>query len=99
MNIEKNWVFFIVPIVVAIVFIFIAVVCITNAINKVECGVVSDKYYAAGYSSGEIDHSGGHYHVEPPRYFVQLEYEGKKFWFEATVDEYKRAVIGEWFER
>lgn len=76
---------------------------ISNANNKINAGVITDKQYYAGGTYYSSDKNGGHMRSDPPQYWFTIrgEKDGEtvEYSFEVTETEYNQYKIGDWFER
>lgn len=76
---------------------------IENESNRIDSGVVVDKYMNAGGTYYSSDKNGGHMHSYPPSYSFTIrgEKDGEivEYTFEVTAEEYAAYKIGEVYHR
>lgn len=76
---------------------------IENANNRIDAGVIVNRYIDSGYSYASTSKSGGHYANYPTEYYFVIEGEKDgvtvRYKFEVTAEEYEKYRIGDYYER
>ncbi len=76
---------------------------IANENNRIDSGIIVDRYYDAGYTRYSSDKNGGHMYSYPATYSFTIEGEKDgetvRYTFELTEQEYNTYKIGDYYER
>lgn len=76
---------------------------VMNENNRIDSGVIVNKYMDNGYTRFRSDKGGSHYHNDPPSYHFTIE--GKKdgetvqYTFEVNEEDYNSYKIGDQYNR